>query len=712
MNSVSMLDVEIMGKPKYTIDRPLGYPPCTVACPIHTDAQGYVNLIAQGRFADALDLIRETNPLAYSLGIVCPHPCESKCRRAQVDEPVAICSLKRSAAEHGWHDAPAPAPVLHEERIAIIGAGPAGLTAAHDLLRLGYRVTAFDKLNAAGGTLYSGVPVYRLPKDLLQKDADYLRSLGLEIKTGVEIGKDLKFDDLFAQGYSAVIIGVGLTVSRNLNIPNIDAKGVLLALPFLYETNFTHRYPDIEGKTVVVIGGGSVATDVARSAVRSGAKKVKLACLEARHEMPAQPWEVEECLEEGIEINCSRGPKSVVVKGGQITGLEVMEVKAVFDAQGRFNPTFYEDRVSVIEGDRIIVAIGQGADLSFLKDSGVELNQRGQIVIDPSTWATTRAGVFACGDVAKGPGPAVAAMANARLVAASVHLYLRQGQLVALPSPVFQEVPPLEEKTIANIPKAERAVLPTVPPEKRMHNFDIVDAGFSQKVAIGESQRCLNCASGAVRLVQTCVACLTCVRVCPFGVPRTDKYGKIEVNTEQCQACGLCARDCPGLAINLRREVNIRDLFETLLADAPLGGPDPVILALGCHYCSSGDNGVAAPVAVGYPPNVLYAKLLCLGKLDLRDLLAAFELGADGVLMASCAEDRCHFVGGCTRAKGRAKRIKDLLDQIGLGADRLYIEEDESAPGIPQATSIDKLTARLRELGPNPSRKSAVRSTA
>ena len=661
--------------------------PCTFACPIHTDVQGYVNLIGQGRFGEALDLIRETNPLGWSLGMICPHPCETECRRAQVDEAVSICNLKRAAAEFGGERLPIKPLAEYPERVAIVGAGPSGLTAAMDLLRLGYKVTVFDRNRAAGGILQTGVPVYRLPREALAADARYLEKSGVEFRLGVEIGRDLPLSDLLAEGFAAVVLALGLGVSRNLNIPGIDQPGVLLALPFLRETNETQRCPEVEGREVIVIGGGSVATDVARSALRSGAKKVRLACLESRQEMPAQPWEVVAAEEEGTELNCSLGPKRVLTDGGAIQGVEFMAVRAVFDAQGRFNPTFYEDRLSVIEGDRVIVAIGQAAELGFLKDSGVQVDARGRLVLDPRTWMTTRPGVFACGDVAKGPGAAVYAMGNAQVVARQVHQYLRGEQSVDGVAKLTA-VARLELATVEKVPQKHRAEPPVVPVEARLADFDLPEPGFDGKTAIAEAQRCLSCAAGAEITVARCPECLTCLRICPFGVPRIED-GRLVIPLDQCQACSICARECPAQVIRLRREEDIPALIRNALAYTPRD-EGPIALVLTCQYSpeirAMAENSSLAQAGV----IVRVVPVMCVARLGQIHYLQALESGAAAVLAVSCEDEDCRFVQGSHRAEERIGRVQELLRQAGLGANRVrYLQLDGGPP--------DALVAALRE---------------
>lgn len=642
--------------------------PCTFACPVHTDVQGYVNLVGQGRFGEALDLIRETNPLAWSLGHICPHPCETDCRRAQVDEPISICNLKRAAGQYGG-ERPLMQPLAsYPERVAVIGAGPAGLTAALELFRRGYRVTVLDRNREGGGTLQTGVPVYRLPREALTADVGYLEACGVEIRRSFEVGRDADFADLLAEGFDAAVVAVGLGVSRNLSIPGVDDPGVLLALPFLKETNETQRCADVEGRDVVVIGGGSVATDVARSAIRAGARAVKLCCLESRAEMPAQPWEVVATVEEGASLHPSLGPNRVIVREDGIRGVEFKAVKSVFDAQRRFNPTFYDDQLSVIEGDRVIVAIGQGADLGFLKGSGVEVDPRGRLVLDSKTWMTTRPGVFACGDVAKGPGAAVFAMGNAKVVADQVHAYLR-GEKRAAATIDLKAVARLETSTIERIPEKGRAEPAPVPVELRLAQFDRPEPGLDRETAMAEAQRCLSCAAGAVITVARCPECLTCLRICPFGVPRVDD-GHLVIPLDQCQACSICARECPAQVIELRREEDVPGMIRSALAYTPRDA-GPIVVVLTCQYSSRIRALADDPLLARAGVSVRVIPVMCVARLGQHHYLQALEQGASAVLAISCEDDDCRFVQGAHRADERIGRVQEILAMAGLDPRRV-----------------------------------------
>ncbi len=680
--------------------------PCRVACPLHTDAQGYIWLIAQGRFSEAFEVARAVNPLVSSIARVCAHPCEAKCRRGKVDEPISICALKRVAADFGRDTAePLQAPERrYAERIAIIGAGPAGLTAASDLARLGYAVTIFEKNPVAGGIFQYGIPTYRLPRQDLAADVAAIEAMGVEIQTGVEVGKDITVPELFGQGYSAVLIAVGLSVSRGLPIPGANLPGVLMALPFLAEVNATGKCKDMpEGSSVIVIGGGNVAIDVARSAWRAGASRVQLTCLESDKEIPASPWEIDEAIEEGVEINCSWGPVEVMEKDGRVVGLGTRACTAVFDAEGRFNPQYDDTCRMALEGDIVIFAIGQGSDLSLAKDTAIQLTPRGQLIVDRHTFATTMPGVFACGEVMKGPGNAVEAMATAHRAAMAVHCSLRGIEIPPSPLDQFEALGEVGEPTIERIPTQPRQKMPHIEPEVRKRSTAPFELGYSEAQAIAEARRCLACAAGAEIQVVRCANCLTCLRVCPFGVPIIGSDGKVQIRLDQCQACGICARECPAMSIDLRR-----DQHETIPAQLEALGvslealkytEDPVLVVFRCHYGWHVENG--SPEA---PTGARVVDMLCSARVDITDLMKAFELGADGVMVAVCPDDACHLKGE-ERIKARVERTKGIMDAIGLGGDRLEVVEMACPVRQNFRQAVHDMTERLRELGMSPVRK-------
>ena len=422
------VDTTCMGTGIYNLVKD-DMPICQAACPVNLDIRSYIGLIADGRFEDSLDVIRKQLPFPGSIGRICPHPCEEKCNRGQQDEPLSICRLKRYVAdfeleEQGEIRAPEKA-AAREEKVAVVGGGPAGLTCAHDMAVLGYNVTVFEALPIAGGMLAVGIPAYRLPKDVLQREIDVVKALGVEIKTGTEIGKDLTIDDLFNQGFKAVFIAIGARSSQKLGIQDEDAQGVVDGVYFLRDLNLGK---DVwVGDKVGVIGGGNVAIDAARSALRKGAKKVSIIYRRSRQEMPASPEEIEAAEHEGIEIQYLVAPAQVVAKGGKVSALRCTKMElGEPDASGRRRPVPVKGSEFDIDLDMIIPAIGQAIDASCVeKTSGVETTKRGILVADPETTATSRPGVFAGGDAVTGPDIAIRAVAAGKRAAVAIDKYLK-----------------------------------------------------------------------------------------------------------------------------------------------------------------------------------------------------------------------------------------------------------------------------------------------
>jgi NADPH-dependent glutamate synthase beta subunit-like oxidoreductase/coenzyme F420-reducing hydrogenase delta subunit/ferredoxin len=666
------------------------YPPCRAACPVHTDVQAYVGLIAQGRYTEAFDLIRSVNPIASACSLICHHPCEQECRRCDVDEPLAVRNLKRFALEQSIEYRRKSRHAISQSRnksVAIIGSGPSGLTAANDLADLGYKVTIFERNPVLGGLLSSAIPSYRLPRDFLQEDIDDVLAKGVEAKTNCEIGKDITIAELLKQ-YNAILTAVGLSLSRSLPIPGVEGPGVLLALPFLSDCAFGKK-PAL-GKKVLVIGGGNVAIDVARSALRLGIKNVEMVCLESAEEMPAWEWEIHEALDENVKITNRWGPKAVRRSNGHVEGLDVVKVKAVFDESGRFNPSFYEDQTSFIPADTIIIAIGQMSNLSFLKDTEVKIDERGRLVWNELTQMSSAPGVFVSGEVITGPGSAIQAAANGHRAAKAIHLYL-EGENVeaALKKEEKEKIEKLPPDILEMIKKESRANLKFISPDVRCAGFTQFEIGYDEYSALREAARCRGCGSGAVVNPDKCVACLTCLRVCPYDAPVVTN--KADIPPERCQACGLCAPECPCQAISMVG-YDVREIINTMPGIIGTVDPrreKPVLIEFYCTYHA----GVNKIPELG---NVHQIPVHCSSRVGINDMLKAFECGADGVYLMLCSEDPCKHKGVVPRMKKRIEYTQKLLSEIGIERGRLRYFEISGEHGEARRRAAEEMTQQVK----------------
>ncbi len=463
-------------------------------------------LIAQEKYTEALEVITRTLPLPGVLGRICPHPCEDVCRRKDVDEPISICTLKRFTADQvDIDDLPLTEITPRDEKVAIIGAGPAGLTAAYFLAQDGFKVTIFEALPVAGGMLRVGIPDYRLPPDVLEKEIKWITRLGVEIKFNTALGRDITIDSLMDDGNKSVYLAVGCHANMKLNIPNEDTEGVIPGVKFLRDTALGD-IKEVKGN-VAIVGGGDVAIDAARSALRLGADKVSILYRRTRTEMPARAEEIEDALEEGVDIQFLMAPVEVMEKDGKAVGLKCIKMKlGAPDKSGRRRPVPVEGSEFVVDTDVIIPAIGQRTDTAFLKGStGVDLDRWNNIDVDPVSFETTRKGVFAGGDAQTGAWIAIGAVAAGREAAISISRYLDGTDLKEGRKPI--EIPQKNFNPVdKDIPKVKRAKMPRIPMEDRKTSFAEVERGLSEAAAVTEAKKCLNC--------MVCCECLECVKVC------------------------------------------------------------------------------------------------------------------------------------------------------------------------------------------------------
>ena len=465
---------------------------CLNACPAGVDVPGYIALTEQGKYAEALSIHRERNPFALACGRVCPAFCETQCRRGDIDEPIAVRHIKRFMADQEMASPwmPERHGAAKKDRVAIVGAGPAGLTAALRLAQKGYQATIFEALPVAGGMMSVGIPDYRLPRDVLNVEIENIQRAGVEIKYNQALGRDFCLDDLMNQGFKSVILAVGAHESRRLGIEGEDKVGVLGGVDFLRQVNLGSP-PDVSGKRVVVVGGGNVAIDAARSALRLGASEVNVVYRRTRADMPAYEEEIAAAEHEGVIFHYLTNPIKVMGNGA-VAGVEVISQRlGDFDRSGRRRPLPAEGTEFTIQADVLIPAIGQATDVSCLNGDGIDTNRNSTLSVDTS-FATSREGVFAIGDAALGPASVVEAVAQGNLVAESVDAYLQTGKVG---KPVYDPPYHLPELTfdMEAYADAKRPAVPELDAAQRRHNFEQVELPMSEKTIREECRRCLRC---------------------------------------------------------------------------------------------------------------------------------------------------------------------------------------------------------------------------
>ncbi|MDQ7778183.1 MAG: NAD(P)-binding protein [Planctomycetota bacterium] len=484
---------------------------CVRACPAMVDARGYVSLIAEEKFAEALAVEKKKNPLPLVCGRVCTAPCMEECRRKEIEEAIDIRGLKRFIADYELKAKALPKPELppkKEKKVAVVGSGPGGLTAAYQLALLGYDVTIFEALGVAGGMLTVGIPEYRLPRDILAAEIKYITELGVKIELDSPVGAPGRtLDDLRKQGYGAVLLAIGAHKSLKLDIPGEEAGGVVAATDFLRDVNTGGNAK--AGKRVAVIGGGNAAIDCARTAWRLGAGEITIVYRRSRQEMPAEKSEIEEAEKEGVKLQLLAAPVEIIAgKGGQVAQLKCVKMElGAPDASGRPRPIPIKGSEYIMDVDMVIPAIGQKPETEKLGSLGeIATAKQGTITVDPVSAVTGREGVFACGDAVLGPATVVKAIAGAHQAAISIDRYLSGQDMKAGRMPL--DLKPLAERKdpLPDVPPKPRMKATALPVAKRAGNFKEVELGFTREEAVEEAKRCLNCGP--------CCECRECERVC------------------------------------------------------------------------------------------------------------------------------------------------------------------------------------------------------
>jgi heterodisulfide reductase subunit A len=545
------------------------YPPCREACPANVNVQAYVSLISNGRFGEALEVIRKDNPFPAVCGRVCFALCEEECARKNIDAPVGIRLLKRLVSDLEFESERIACaeriPPSREEKVAVIGSGPAGLTAAYFIVKMGYPVTVFEKDPKPGGMLRYCLPMYRLPEDVLDAEIKYIVDTGVEVRTNINVGEDISLEGLLNGGYRAVFIAAGAPRSRAMNIEGEGLVGVTKALDFLKEVH-TGKIEGLSGR-VVVVGGGDAAIDSARTAIRLGPDQVTVMYRRRKEDMPARPEEVEEAESEGVKFVFLANPIRVLgneaIEAVECTRMRLGEP----DSSGRRRPVPIPGSEFAVPADLLVEAVGEITNLSFITE-GIKVTRRETVEVDPITFETSMPGIFAGGDVVTGPKSVIDAIAAGKTAARAIDLYLKGEGLDVLRAEEIEKTTWVKEGlALERKPWQESGRLPL---ERRWGNFEEVELGFTWNQGIREALRCLHCGPCAECLEdeglcehdtpvvdgETCSGCGTCISICPFDAMSKDEEGITQVDEALCKGCGLCAASCPERAITMTAYTN------------------------------------------------------------------------------------------------------------------------------------------------------------
>ena len=667
-------------------------PPCQASCPLKMDIREYVDLVAQGKIMEALQVIRSKNPFPSICAYVCTSPCEESCRRGGVDNPIAIRALKRFAVEFGGDRMieAETAEIIYNEKVAIVGSGPAGLSCAYYLCQRGYPVTIFEAHSEVGGMLRVGIPRYRLPREVIDVEVKRLQQMGVEIRTNTRISS---LEVIFELGYEAVFVTIGAHQGMRLGIEGEDSPGVIDGATFLREVNLGLK-PSL-GKKVAVIGGGNVAIDAARTALRLGAEEVHVVYRRTREEMPAEEDQVNQALEENVHFEFLTTPVKIkrTEEGLKVTHVEMQLGEP--DDSGRRKPVPIEGSEFEGEYNNVITAIGQAPQPP--EDFHVRMGRGSTIQVDPVTLTTNRTGVFAGGDAVTGPSTVVEALAAGRAAASRIDDYLQQRYPFIEKENREHLKGDLLPRTIELIKKLERRNPPVLSPQERT-DFKPLELVYNWEDAVIEARRCLWCGMGAEILFQEkCPSCLNCLRICPYEVPYLDGDGKVVIPQDQCQACGLCITECPAKAIILRKPYDRRRIAEEInhvarSADTSGRGARPFIIGFCCQYGLFG-TGTLSGLWRRPQDNFWIIPVFCAAKVEADHLLQAFEIGAEGVFVAGCGE-QCARENTAEWVRYRTEKVKRSLEQLGWEKERLQsilLSDDLRDP----AEALDKFVDQV-----------------
>jgi putative selenate reductase YgfK subunit len=687
------------------------YPPCRKACPAGINVQAYIALIAQGKFKEALEIIRKSIPFPSVCGRVCFAPCEDACTRNDIDDPLSIRSLKRLVADHEFvseiKEKAKPVPKSRSEKIAIIGSGPAGLTAAYELAKMGYPITIFESAPKLGGALRYCIPEYRLPEEVLDAEIDYIVRTGVETRTDTTIGKDVTIDELKKQGYKAIFIATGAHHCVSLNIEGEELSGVFHALDFLKEV---HCGKHVElGDKVAVIGGGNVAIDAARTARRLGPEEVTVIYRRSEKEMPAHHQEIEEAKLEGVKFQFLASPKRILGKDGKVVGIECIENElGPPDESGRRRPVPVEGSEFMVSVDAVLLGIGEMPDVSFLPEE-VEVARGNRIVADEVTLETKLPGVFAGGDAVTGPASVIEAIAAGKKAAISIDRYIKGLDLKAGRTKETPEMTWLSEENI--LKKKPRQTMPCLEPAERISCFKEVEIGLTPKAGVLEAHRCLFCGpcseclemeelcetDDAIVDEDRCIACANCEKVCEYGAIRVEK-SVAKVDPILCKGCGTCAVECPAEAIAMQNFSDEKISVQIKNAAALWATKEkPQIFAFVCNWSYNANAD-----GFEWPQSVYVIPVKCSGRVDPLHVLRAFMLGADGVLIISCDAKDCHYIFGSATAEKRVKQMKEWLQAVGINPERLHMEQSSVGNEQHLDEVLKSFSTKLESIGSTP----------